>query len=128
MCLAQIPKLEPQIPPISQILRRVSGYYCTNLFVPKLQGVANRNLLYLPCHLRNPWLNLFRILGLARLGTVNISSRRASLFIGAHPWDLRARDKRRQGDHNSRGHTPARTGHSPPSLDRNDDDANASDG
>jgi hypothetical protein len=82
MCLAQIPKLEPQIPPISQILRRVLGYYRTNLFVPKFQGAANRNLLYLLCHLRNPWLNVFRILGLARLGTVNIPSRRDALKIG----------------------------------------------
>ena len=129
MCLAQIPKLEPQIPPISQILRRVSGYYCTNLFVPKLQGVANRNLLYLPCHLRNPWLNLFRILGLARLFShgKHIVPERRPIYPSAS-WDFRARDKRRQGDHNSRGYTPARTGHSPPSLDRNDDDANASDG
>jgi hypothetical protein len=60
MCLAQIPKLEPQIPPISQIMRRVLGYYRRNLFVPKLQGAANRNLLYLLCHLRNPWLDPLR--------------------------------------------------------------------
>jgi len=31
----------------------------TNLFLAKLQGVANRNLLYL----HNLWLNPFRFLG-----------------------------------------------------------------
>jgi len=34
----------------------------TNLFVAKLQGIDNRNLLYLR-HLRNLWLNPFQFLG-----------------------------------------------------------------
>jgi hypothetical protein len=61
----QIPKLEPQIPPISQILRRFLEDDRTNLFVAKLEGVANRNLTYLLYlrNLRNLWLNPFRFLG-----------------------------------------------------------------
>ena len=42
----------------SQILRRLLGDDRTNLFVARLQGVANRNLLYL-CNL---WLNPLRFL------------------------------------------------------------------
>ena len=37
----------------------------TNLFVAKLQGIDNRNLLY-PCNLRNLWLNPFSVFGLKR--------------------------------------------------------------
>ena len=40
------------------LAQMLSGDDRTNLFVAKLQGVANRNLLYL----RNLWLNLFRLL------------------------------------------------------------------
>jgi hypothetical protein len=42
--LTRIPKLEPQIPGISQILRRLLGDDRTNLVVAKLQGVAARFL------------------------------------------------------------------------------------
>ena len=57
--LTQIPKLEPQIPPIPQILRKLLGDDHTNLFVGKLRGVTGRNLLYL----RNLWLNPFSVFG-----------------------------------------------------------------
>jgi hypothetical protein len=40
----------------------VIGVSNTNLFVAKLQGIDNRNILY-PCSLRNLRLNLFRFLG-----------------------------------------------------------------
>ena len=48
--LAQIPKLEPQIPPISQILRRLLGMTVRIFSWQKLQRHDNRNLLY-PCNL-----------------------------------------------------------------------------
>jgi hypothetical protein len=38
-------KLKPQIPPISQIFEEVIGDERANLFVVKLQGIENRNLL-----------------------------------------------------------------------------------
>jgi len=43
----------------------VIGDERTNLFVAKLQGIDNRNLLY-PCNLRNLWLNPFSVFGLKR--------------------------------------------------------------
>jgi len=46
----------------------VIGHDLTNLFVAKLQGIADRNLLFL-CNLRNLWLNPFKsvsVFGLMR--------------------------------------------------------------
>ena len=40
----------------------VIGDERTNLFLAKLQGIDNRNLLY-PCNLRNLWLNPFSVFG-----------------------------------------------------------------
>ena len=53
---------KPQIPPISQILRRLLKTTVRIFSCQKLQGVANRYLLYL-YNLRNLWLNPFRFLG-----------------------------------------------------------------
>jgi hypothetical protein len=48
-------------------LRGVIGDERTNLFLVKLQGVYNCNLLY-PCNLRNLRLNPFSVFGFSRSG------------------------------------------------------------
>jgi hypothetical protein len=53
-----------------------------NLFVAQLQGVANRNLLYL----RNLWLNPFRFLGLTR----RRRNRPQPGWSAAKPWGCAA--------------------------------------
>ena len=74
-------KLKPQIPPISQIFEEVIGDERANLFVVKLQGIDNRNLLYL-CHLLcNLRVNPFRFLGL-------IAYRESSVICCCEPVDL----------------------------------------
>src|SRR6516162_8712727 len=46
-------EIEPQIPPISQILREFIGDERTNLFVAKLQGIYNgKAFIMVTCHIR----------------------------------------------------------------------------
>jgi len=59
--------------------------------VARLQGVADRNLLYL-CNLRNLWLNPFRFLGLGEVAAmlriaVALQEQKAGL-TGADWWGL----------------------------------------